>query len=100
MLREPLPGLREMTERLVDDLAGQAFVFQFLNSLLFRECPCYPTGVLLLRSSAPSLAFTCWTKRAEQTFASVSQPCAENHHQLKVTEAADLHSVQVRPMRR
>ena len=52
-------------------------------------CVCF-FCVLLLRSSAPPLAFTCWPKGAEQTVASVSQPCAGRHRQLKVAEAAGL----------
>ena len=34
-IEEPLPGLREMTERLASDPAGQAFVFELVIRLFF-----------------------------------------------------------------
>ena len=34
-IEEPLPGLREMTERLASDPAGQAFVFELIIRVFF-----------------------------------------------------------------
>ena len=34
-IEEPLPGLREMTEHLASDPAGQAFVFELIIRLFF-----------------------------------------------------------------